>query len=221
MERFQNRTEAGRLLAKRLQSDLPPSDAPRCVLALPRGGLPVARQVALAFHAPLDILVVRKLGVPWQPELAFGAIASGEIEILNTEMLQEFAISPERVDAIVQHERAELWRREQLYRGTRPPLSVNGQSVIVVDDGIATGATMLAAVEALRHSHPAEIIVAVPVAPPQTCQMLRIQVERVVCLLEPTYFDAVGSWYAEFPQVSDDEVRAILAEAELESHMRG
>lgn len=143
-----------------------------------------------------------------------------ESEILNTEMLQEFAISPERVDAIVQHER-ELERRERLYRGTCSPLSVNGQSVVVVDDGIATGATMLAVVEALRHSHPAEIIIAVPVAPPQTCKMLRIQVERVVCTLEPTYFDAVGSWYAEFPQVSDEEVRAILAEAELESHMRG
>jgi putative phosphoribosyl transferase len=211
---FHNRKAAGQELAHRLAANPAARNGPLCVVALPRGGVPVACEIAKALHAPLDVLIVRKLGIPWRPELAFGAIASGNVQILNHKMIQDWSISEELVEAIAAHERKELNRRERLYRDNRPPLNVQGCTVILVDDGIATGATMLAAIEALARKKSTRLIIAVPVAPSQTCMMLRSRVDEVISLIEPQWFDAVGSWYIDFPQVSDEEVRALLNEVQ-------
>jgi putative phosphoribosyl transferase len=180
---------------------------------LPRGGVPVAFEVAQSLHAPLDVLVVRKLGVPGQEELAMGAIASGGVRVLNQEIVRALAISPQQIDLIVAQEMRELLRREQEYRGNRERMKVHGRTVILVDDGLATGSTMRAAVAALRHQKPQQIIIAVPVAPPSTCAEMEQAADRVVCLYTPLDFLAVGQWYQNFSQTSDAEVRELLDRA--------
>lgn len=212
---FRDRQEAGRALAVRLAQALQPAPTPAdaLVLALPRGGLPVALPIAQALGLPLDVLVVRKLGVPGQPEYAMGAIASGGLQVLNEDVLRELDISSATVDTVARAERQELARREQLYRGRRPPPAIAGRSVIVVDDGLATGATMRAAVRALRTQGPARIVVAVPVAAADTAEALRGEADAVITVATPEPFIAVGRWYREFEQVEDAEVRRVLAEA--------
>ncbi|MGB7137181.1 MAG: phosphoribosyltransferase [Acidobacteriaceae bacterium] len=222
---FQDRREAGRLLAAaiRHQVDLGPQFPPHAVvLALPRGGVPVAFEVAQALHLPLDVFVVRKLGVPAEEELAMGAIASGGLIVVQPDVLRAFAISPDALDAVAARERLEIERREALYRAGRLPLPLEGRTAILVDDGVATGSTMKAAVRALRslgdhaahaHSAPARIIVAVPVAAPSTCAELAREADQVVCLATPEPFHAVGAFYRSFDQTTEDEVRAILAQA--------
>jgi putative phosphoribosyl transferase len=180
------------------------------VLGLPRGGVPVAFEVAQALGAPLDVFMVRKLGVPGHEELALGAIASGGVRALNLDVLAAIGISGDQVEAVAARELAELERREVSYRGDRPPLPVDGRVAIVVDDGLATGATMRAAAHALRRRGASRIVVAVPIAPAQTCQSLRRDAEEVVCALTPEPFTAVGRWYQDFAPVSDEEVRSLL-----------
>lgn len=210
MRRFRDRVEAGRelgaLLARRFRGR---DDV--LVLGLPRGGVVVAREVAELLEAPLDVLVVRKLGFPGQDELAIGAIASGGVQVLNEGLLVQTGLPRDRIEAVVARERAELERREELYRGERAPPELAGKVVIVVDDGLATGATMLAAVEALRSRSPARIVVAVPTAPRQTCEALADVADDVICLRQPDPFYAVGLSYEDFAEVSDDEVRRLLA----------
>jgi len=184
------------------------------VLALPRGGVPVAYEVARALGAPLDVFVVRKLGVPGHEEYAMGAIATGGVRVLNEELVRTLGM-PERVlDAVAAREQQELARRERLYRGQRQPPEVRGRTVILVDDGLATGATMQAAVKALRRLQPARIVVAVPTASPDTCEQLRTEADEVICATTPEPFHAVGLWYQDFSQTTDDEVRELLARAE-------
>ena len=183
------------------------------VLALPRGGVPVGYEVARALGAPRDVLVVRKLGAPEQEELAIGAVASGGSEYLNHELIHALRLSQVELDGVRERERAEVQRRTALYRGDRPWPDLAGRSVIVVDDGAATGATALAAIAALRRHHPAEVIIAVPTGPADACQVLETAADRVVCLRSPYPFLAIGTWYAEFAQVSDAEVRALLRDA--------
>jgi predicted phosphoribosyltransferase len=183
------------------------------VLALPRGGVPVGYEVARALQAPLDVLVVRKLGAPGQEELAIGAVASGGSEYLNRELLAALGLSQDELDAIRERARAEVQRRTERYRGDRPWPDLHGRSVIVVDDGAATGATALAAIAALRDHRPAEVIMALPLAPADTCQRLEATADRVVCPRSPHPFLAIGTWYLEFGQVSDEEVRVLLRKA--------
>ncbi len=183
------------------------------VLALPRGGVPVAFEVARALGAELDLLLVRKLGTPGQPELAMGAIASGGIEILNPTVVQTLGIDRGTIDQVAETEYAELRRRERAYRGSRPLPRIEGRCVILVDDGLATGSTMRAAIAAVRQRHPARLVIAVPVAPPETMARLREEVDDVLVLLTPPYFAAVGQWYADFSQTTDEEVRALLQRA--------
>ncbi|WP_352432028.1 phosphoribosyltransferase [Pyrinomonas sp.] len=210
--RFRDRKEAGRLLAERLAPYAGRPDL--VVLALPRGGVPVGREVARALGAPLDVFVVRKLGVPGQEELAMGAIASGGVRVLNEDVITYLGIPPEVVDAVTLRELRELERRERLYRGAAPPLRVAGRTVILVDDGLATGASMRAAVAALGRLHPKEIIVAVPVAAPATCESFQREMGvECVAVMMPEPFNGVGQWYEDFSQMSDDEVRALLEEA--------
>ena len=180
------------------------------VLGLPRGGVPVAFEIAEALGAPLDVFVVRKLGVPGHEELALGAIASGGVRVVNRRVVEQLAIPPHQVEAIAAAEGRELARREQDYRGERPPRDLAGRTVILVDDGLATGATMLAAIRAVRQQRPARVVVAVPVAPHEVCEALRREAHEVVCLLTPAAFRSVGTWYDDFSQTSDDEVRALL-----------
>jgi putative phosphoribosyl transferase len=213
VRRFRDRVEAGRELGERLAEEYA-RRGDVLVLALPRGGVVVGREVAAALGAPLDVLVVRKLGFPGQDELAMGAIASGGARVLNEELLAQTGLSLDRVDAVAARELAELERREELYRGRRPPPEVSGKTVIVVDDGLATGSTMLAAVEALRAQDPAQIVVAVPTAPPQTCSALERVADEVVCLRQPYPFYAVGLSYEDFSEVGDDEVRRLLSAQE-------
>jgi putative phosphoribosyl transferase len=201
---FHNRAEAGRRLAQPLQQYAHHSQV--IVLGLPRGGIPVAYEVATALGVPLDAYLVRKLGVPHHSELAMGAIASGGLRHLNTSIIQGCNIGPETLERVTQQEWKELQRRDLKYREGRLPLSVEGQIVILVDDGIATGATMLAALESLRQHGPQKIVVAVPVGPVETIQTLNQLADEVVCLITPTPFNAVGEWYADFSQTSDDEV---------------
>ena len=182
------------------------------VLALPRGGVPVAFEVAHALRAPLDVLVVRKIGAPGHPEFAIGAIAGGGISVLDEHFIAVNRIPPTVVEAIVQRERAEVARRERAYRPNRPPIAVRERVVIVVDDGLATGSTMHAAVLALRRQHPARIVVAVPVGSRRACEALREAADQVVCPLMPEPFAAVGLWYADFSETTDEEVRILLAE---------
>jgi predicted phosphoribosyltransferase len=183
------------------------------VLGLPRGGVPVAYEIARALHAPLDIFVVRKLGVPGHEELAMGAIASGGMRVLNDDVVQALAISQEQIEAVVAREQQEIERRERTYRGDRPPFDVQGKTVILVDDGVATGATLRAAIAALRARAPAKLIVAVGVAPVETCELLAAEVDKLVCLLMPDPFWAVGLWFTDFSPTTDEEVRSLLAQA--------
>lgn len=208
---FQNRAEAGRRLGQALHRYAGRTDT--LVLALPRGGVPVGFAVARAIGAPLDLMLVRKLGVPGQEELAMGAIASGGVQVLNTELVASLGLDAEVIAASAAREQRELARRELAYRGERPPPAIAGRCVILVDDGLATGATMRAAVAALRRQHPARIVVAVPVAPPDTVARLRAEADEVICLETPAAFFAIGPWYREFPQLTDNEVRELLAEA--------
>jgi predicted phosphoribosyltransferase len=207
--RFRDRREAGRLLASKLVDYAHRPEV--LVLALPRGGVPVAFEVARALDAPLDVFIVRKLGVPGYEELAMGAVATGEVRVLNNDVVNALHIPDYVIEAVSSWERDELARRERLYRGDRLPHDVRGHTVILVDDGLATGATMLAAVEALRRQQPARIVAAVPVAASDTCDLLRAEVDDVVCALTPEPFRAVGLWYQDFTQTSDEEVRELLA----------
>jgi len=207
--RFRDRREAGRLLAQRLSAYKGRADL--LVLALPRGGVPVAFEVARELEAPLDVLLVRKLGLPGHEELAIGAVATGGIRILDEDLLAQFGISEAMLGLIVEREQRELLRREQAYRGAAPPRDVRGKTVIVVDDGLATGSSMRAAALALRQRAPARLVVAVPVAPPSSCAALREQADDVVCARTPEPFAAVGQWYEDFGQTSDEEVCQLLA----------
>ena len=206
---FRDRRAAGRLLAAKLARYAERPDV--VVLALPRGGVPVAYEVARALGAPLDVFVVRKLGLPGHEEVAMGAVATGGVRVLNEQITRALAIPEHVIDAITAREQEELARRERVYRGDRPPLDVRGRTVILVDDGLATGATMQAAVQALRQQQPARIVVAVPTAAPETCEALRAKVDDVVCAVTPDPFYAVGLWYDDFSQTTDDEVRELLA----------
>ncbi|HUO51792.1 MAG TPA: phosphoribosyltransferase [Gemmatimonadaceae bacterium] len=206
---FADRVEAGRALAAELAGWAGRDDV--IVLALPRGGVPVAAEVAQALGAPLDVFLVRKLGVPGHEELAMGAIASGGEPLLNEETVRALGITPEQVARVVAAERAELARREREYRGARPAPELRGRTVILVDDGLATGSTMHAAALAVRRAEPARIIVAVPVASEDACELLRDAADEVVAVATPEPFYAVGAWYADFTQTTDAEVRALLA----------
>lgn len=183
------------------------------MLALPRGGVPVGYEVARALGIRLDVFVVRKLGVPGHEELAMGAIASGGVRVLNEDVISMAGVSPDQIERVTQREEQELQRREQSYRGAGEPIDVAGKRVFLVDDGLATGSTMRAAVRALRAMHAGEVMVAVPVAAPETCEQLREEADDVVCLLTPAAFYAVGLWYEDFSQTSDEEVKALLQRA--------
>jgi predicted phosphoribosyltransferase len=209
--RFRDRREAGVRLAGRLAAYAGRPDV--VVLALPRGGVPVASEVARALGAPLDVFLVRKLGVPFHRELAMGAIASGGVRVLNTAILDAFGIPTEAVDAVAREEEAELARREREYRGERAAPDVRGKVVILVDDGLATGATMRAAATALRRLGPARIVVAVPTASSEACADLAEATDEVVCAETPEPFLAVGAWYDDFSETTDDDVRRLLAQA--------
>ena len=209
---LRDRRQGGRVLADLLAHLRNQPDV--LVLALPRGGVPVGFEVAHALQAPLDIFVVRKLGFPGHEEYAMGAIASGGVRVMNP--MPGIAVSAEDVAAVVAREQAELTRRERLYRGDRPAVGMRGRTVIVVDDGLATGSTMRAAVLAIRQQKPARIVVAVPVGAEETCQMLRADADEVVCAATPHPFRAVGLWYQDFPQCTDEEVHELLAEARRE-----
>jgi putative phosphoribosyl transferase len=207
--RFRDRHEAGQTLGRELARRLGSTDD-LIVLALPRGGVPVGYEVARALNAPLDVFIVRKLGVPGHEELAMGAIASGGVRVINREVLEWLPLPQKTIDEVARREQQELERREREYRGTRPPLDVSNKTVIVVDDGLATGSTMRAAVAALRKMHPRAIIVAVPVASAQTCDEFRAEGIDVVCLRTPEPFQAVGLWYDDFSQTTDEEVHELL-----------
>jgi putative phosphoribosyl transferase len=207
--RFKDRQEAGQLLANELARRLGDRDDV-VVLALPRGGVPVGYEIAQRLGAPLDVFVVRKLGVPGHEELAMGAIASGGVRVLNDDVVRYLRLPERAIDAVAEREEQELKRREQSYRGSRPPLDVKDRTVIIVDDGLATGSTMRAACAALRKLDPREIIVAVPVAARDTCRDFEQEVDQVVCLRTPEPFQAVGLWYYDFSQTTDDEVQQLL-----------
>jgi predicted phosphoribosyltransferase len=209
VKRFRDRRDAGRQLARRLEGYGGRDDV--AVLGLARGGVPVAAELAAALRAPLDVLVVRKLGVPGQEELAFGAIAAGGARVVNRSLVETLALSPELIGEVARRERRELERREQAYRAGRPPLPVARRHVLLVDDGLATGASMRAALLAVRRGDPAAAIVAVPVAPPETCVALAREADGLVCLLMPERFVAVSAWYERFEQTTDEEVIALLA----------
>jgi predicted phosphoribosyltransferase len=208
---YQDRTDAGRRLAAELGEYANRADV--LVLALPRGGVPVAFEVAEALQVPLDVFLVRKLGVPGHEELAMGAIATGGIRVRNESVVQYAQIPDEVIEEVAAQEMQELERRERLYRGDRPAPDVRGRTVILIDDGLATGSTMRAAAAALRRQQPKEIIVAVPVASAVTCDELLDEVDRVVCAMTPEPFQAVGLWYEDFSQTTDEEVRALLERA--------
>jgi putative phosphoribosyl transferase len=212
--RFRDRTEAGRVLAAALE----PYAGRRNlhVLALPRGGVPVAFEVAMALRAPLDVLLVRKLGVPGHEELAMGAVASGGIRVLSNDVVRQLEISERDVASVAAAEEQELRRQERLYRDDRPPADVRGRTVILVDDGLATGATMRAAAAALKAQHPEWLVVAVPIGAAETCDFLRREVDDVVCARTPEPFHAVGAWYEDFTQITDEEVEALLRRAALQ-----
>jgi putative phosphoribosyl transferase len=208
---FQDREEAGRKLAQQLHAYANRKDV--IVLGIPRGGVPVAFEVAKALHAPLDIFLSRKLGVPQQEELAFGAIATGGTRVLDREIVEAVGISEEQIDQITAKVKKELERRENLYRGAQPPLKVEGLTVLLVDDGIATGSSMRAAINALRQMKPAQLVVAVPVAPLSTCNRLRCEVDKLICVHAPRNFYAIGQFYENFSQVADEEVTELLRRA--------
>jgi putative phosphoribosyl transferase len=209
--RFRNRSEAGYLLAKALERYKDRSDI--LVLGLPRGGVPVAYEVATALNAPLDVFIVRKLGVPGHEELAMGAIASGGIRTLNKSVIQQLNIPQQAIEAMAAREAEELRRREQLYRGDKPSPTISHRTVILVDDGLATGSTMKAAIAALRRQNPAKIIVAVPTVPADTCDELQREADEVICAVTPEPFYAVGLWYEDFEQTTDAEVTELIRRA--------
>src|SRR5438874_11216857 len=212
MERaFLNRTEAGRLLAEKLEKYANRNDV--VVLGLPRGGVPVAYEVAKHLRTPLDVFIVRKLGVPGFEELAAGAIASGGVRVLNEDVMRAIPYADAAIEAVTAKETAELQRREQIYREGRAAPELRDRIVILVDDGLATGATMRAAVKALRQRRAAKIVVAVPVGPPDTCREFEDEADEVVCASEPEFIQAVGQYYEDFSQTSDDEVRELLTRA--------
>jgi predicted phosphoribosyltransferase len=214
MRRFRNRAEAGRALADALGGYAGRGGV--VVLGLPRGGVPVAAEVARALGVPLDVFLVRKLGVPGREELAFGAIASGGARVLNHDVVVSLGIDSATIEAVAAREQAELERRAEAYRGTAEPPDVRGRTVILVDDGLATGASMRAAVEAVRSLGPERVVGAVPAAARRTCEELAPEVDEIVCLLTPEPFFAVGMWYADFSETTDDDVRALLQEARRE-----
>jgi putative phosphoribosyl transferase len=216
MQRFHDRREAGQLLARRLADYKDRDDV--VVLALPRGGVPVGYEIARELKAPLDVFVVRKLGVPWQPELAMGAIAGTGTEVLNGDVVTAYNIPPHVIRAVAEREGRELQRRLQEYRGGREPLELRDRHVILVDDGLATGSTMRAAVRAIREDQPRAIIVAVPVAASQTCREFQNEVDNIVCLRTPPDFAAVGRWYEDFSQTTDEEVRELLNDDTTRRH---
>jgi len=207
---FRDRAEAGRLLGAQLAGRNLPEDS--IVLALPRGGVPVGFEVARALDVPLDVIVVRKLGVPWQPELGMGAIASGGVRILDEDLIRQERISREDVEAIATREEQEAERREQLYRAGREVLELRNRTVILVDDGLATGSTMRAAVKCVKTLQPSAVIVAVPVASWQACAHIREEADECVCLAVPEPFRAVSEWYQDFRQTSEAEVRDLLTQ---------
>ncbi|MGM0540955.1 MAG: phosphoribosyltransferase [Pseudomonadota bacterium] len=206
-----NRTSAGQDLAEALLSYISQDNV--IVLALPRGGVPVAFEIAEKLHAPLDLLLVRKLGTPGYSELAMGAIASGGIKVLNSQIVHGYGISQSELDAVEKKERLELNRRSELYRGKRPYPNLNDKIVILVDDGLATGATMHAAIDAVKQQNPQKIIVAIPVAPPDSVDSLAQMVDEVICPLQPRQLSSIGQWYADFSQVSDETVIDLLNQA--------
>jgi putative phosphoribosyl transferase len=211
VRQFRDRAEAGRLLAAKLAHYANRDDV--LVLALPRGGVPVAFEIARSIHAPLDVFLVRKIAAPGQEELAMGAVATGNVRILQRDVIQALGISEAMIERATASALEELARRERVYRGSRPSPEVRGRIVILVDDGLATGSTMHAAVAALKQQQPARIVIAVPVAPPETCEEFRTEVDEVVCIATPEPFHAVGQWFANFAQLSDDEVRDYLERA--------
>jgi putative phosphoribosyl transferase len=219
MQVFRDRRHAGQLLAQRFEHYI--GDPGVIVLALPRGGVPVGYEIARRIGVSLDVLVVRKLGVPGYAELAMGAIASDGILIADRRVIDMLGISHEAFDAVVARERAELERRERAFRAGRPRLDIPGRTVILVDDGLATGASMVAAIDAVRARKPARVIGAVPVAPPEVCDALGDRADEMVCLLTPARLHAVGVWYRDFAQTGDDEVRALLDAVERERQARG
>jgi putative phosphoribosyl transferase len=208
---FQNRSEAGRLLAKKLETYALAPDV--LVLALPRGGVPVAFEVAKALDVPMDVFLVRKLGVPSQEELAMGAIATGGVRVVNEDVVRLLGIPESMIAAVAAREQRELDRRQREYRGDRQTPVVRGRIIILVDDGLATGSTMRAAAAALRQQQPKRIVIAVPVAPPETCAEFRPEVDEVVCAITPEPFYGVGRWYEDFTQTTDEEVRDLLERA--------
>ena len=220
MERaFSNRAEAGRQLAEKLGKYAGQDNV--VVLGLPRGGVPVAYEVAKRLRAPLDVFIVRKLGVPGFEELAAGAIASGGVRVLNQDVVRAIPYAEEAIEAVTARETTELQSREQIYRGGRPAPELHNQIVILVDDGLATGATMRAAVKALRQHDAAKIVVAVPVGPPDTCEEIAQEADEAICLSAPPFFQAVGQYYEDFSQTSDDDVRELLARAAKDAAIGG
>jgi len=208
---FENRVQAGRQLAKKLSAYAGRKDV--IVLGIPRGGVPVAFEVARLLRAPLDIFLSRKLGVPGQEELAFGALASGGVRVLNRDLIKELNLSKEEIDRIVEAVRTELERRERVYRGARAPLKVEGRVALLIDDGIATGSSMRAAIKALRQLKPSQLVVAIPVAPLHTCERMRSEVDEIVCVYTPENFYAIGQFYEDFSQITDQEVTQLLDRA--------
>jgi len=208
---FRNRADAGQVLARRLQQYKNQPDT--LILGLPRGGVPVAYEVARELNAPLDVFIVRKLGVPGHEELGMGAIATGGVRILHEGIIRELGISRQTVDIVSEREQAELDRRNRLYRGDRPATAIKDRTVVIVDDGLATGSTMKAAVQAVRQQGPRRLIVAVPTAPAETCEQLAECADEVVCALTPDPFFSVGGSYADFSQTTDEEVRDLIASA--------
>jgi putative phosphoribosyl transferase len=217
--RFSNRSDAGRRLADELVRYSGRKDV--VVLALPRGGVPVGFEVASALGVPLDVFVVRKLGLPWHEELAMGALASGGVRLLDKDLIRVAKVSDEEIERITAREQIELDRREQQYRGGRPFPSLEGKTVILVDDGLATGSTMRVAVAALRLENPASIVVAVPVAALETCAGFRDVADDIVCAETPQPFNAVGLWYEDFSQTTDEEVHELLERARMEESNAG
>jgi putative phosphoribosyl transferase len=216
--RFENRRAAGVELAEQLQRYRTRDDV--IVLALPRGGVPVAYEIARTLEAPLDVFLVRKLGLPGRPELAMGAIASGGIRVLNDDVVQWYGVPQETIERVASAEQAELTRRERAYRDNHLPPDLQGRTVVLVDDGLATGSTMKAAVQAVRAERPVHIVVAVPVGAPDTCRELAAVADEVVCARTPQPFSAVGLWYRDFSQTTDEEVRDLLHRSEAVGRTR-
>lgn len=216
MKRFADRRTAGRELAQKLSKYAGRSDV--ILLALPRGGVPVAYEVAVSLKVPLDVLIVRKMGLPGREELAIGAVASGGIRILNEDIIHALRIDPAVLNSVAEQALHELQRREEQYRGEQPSPRIGDRTVILIDDGLATGATMLAAVRALQTQHPARIIVAVPAAAPQAIGILQPEVDEIVAIIAPVAFEGVGKWYEDFSQSTDEEVQQLLNEADSDLH---